>query len=122
MILEIEKRIVFRIDTADERERIEDAFGDDPTAKSKLLELMDAVERQDWAGAAAQLDSEWWQGRDEEGEYPRLEYAGMINARNPAIDSWATYDQLIAWLARSPEVFRVLETEKSKRENDAEDY
>jgi len=110
MILEIEKRIVFKIDTDRERARIDKSFSDDPDTKAKLLALMDAVERQRWDLAEAQIESEWWQGRDEEGEHPRLEFVGMIKADSPHMDHWMTYDQLIYAFRENPDVFKVINT------------
>lgn len=103
MKLLVTKTCVGILDTDRERKRIASAFSDQPEVQKKLTELMDAVEALDWKKARELLESKWWQERDPEGEFPRVEFLGMLNLKDlenpkyPAMgfDTFAGYDELV---------------------------
>ena len=109
MKMTIEKSFEFTIDTGKERQRIEECFNvkGKKTTYKKLLKLMDLVEAEKWEEAEAELDGEWWNGRDRDQECPRAEFIGMLDT--DGLDgSWDTYANLIWRMVRHPDVYKVV--------------
>ena len=104
MKMTIQKTYKFTIDTAAERKRINKCFEDRKEIRDKLLQLMDLVEAEKWEEAERTLNDEWWNGRDEDLECPRVEFIGLLNAEG----SWDTYANLIWRMVRCPERYKVI--------------
>jgi len=104
----IQKSFEFTIDTAKERRRINEGFKDNPETQKKLLQLMDLVEAEKWEEAERTLNDEWWDGRDEEQECPRLEFVGLLGSEG--IDPWTSYAQLI-WYMHNSQIYKVTNKE-----------
>ena len=114
MILTIEKKIEFRIDTGAERERINFVFKDhkDPEVLKRLNLLLDFVEKGEWKQAWEEITSPWWQEDDKEDEYSRLEYIGFLKHDSPYINHCMDYIELIRSFVEFPGVYKVIETKK----------
>ena len=112
----IQKTSEFTIDTAKERRRINEAFKDRKEIRDKLLQLMDLVEAEKWEEAERTLNDEWWDGRDEDQECPRLEFVGLLDAKGFGVNNWDSYANLIWRMQKYPEVYKVI-----NRYPDAED-
>jgi hypothetical protein len=105
MKMTIQKSYEFTVDTAKERRRIFDAFGDRPETLKKLMHLMDLIDAEKWEEAQKELDSKWWRGRDEDLECPRQEFIGLLDAEG--IDPWTSYSDLIWRMHSRPEIYKV---------------
>jgi len=105
----IQKSFDFTIDTGPERERIHNAFSDRPEIRGKLIHLMDLVEAEKWKEARKELESDWWQGRDEDQECPRLEFVGLLHSED-LDDAWASYTDLIWRMTEYSDIYKVRST------------
>lgn len=70
-------------DTDIERSRIAKAFKKYPEIQEQLTKLVDAVEARNWEEAIQLLNSDWWQGSDENFECRRLEFIGSLRLKTP---------------------------------------
>ena len=116
MKLTVQKTYTAIIDTFYERERINKAFQNDPTAKKKLLRLIDFVERQEWEKAKKLLESKWFRGRDSELGCPREEFVGMLFNRIGEVpvgfDSLVSYSHLVNAFTYWKDNYKVLAVDK----------
>lgn len=108
MKITIEKTAQATIDTSQERKRINKCFKKDEITRQKLHQLIDLVENEEWEKAVTELEGEWWQGRDEEYECPRLEFIGMLEVRSPFFSPCITYVDLIANFYRYPKNYKII--------------
>ena len=108
MKLVIQKSFEFVVNTAYERARIEKAFKKDNVTRGKLTLLMDLIEAGFWQGAKAELEGEWWNGRDKRLECPRLEFIGLVKCNHPHIDRWMSYRELVYAIDDSPDMYKLI--------------
>lgn len=111
MKMTIQKTVLLQFDTDVERTRINNVFkskGDKKT-KDYLLKLMDLIEGQKWDEALQELQGEWWDGRDEKRECPRLEFVGMLHHNSPFFDKWISYTDLVLSMVNHPKNYKVVE-------------
>lgn len=108
MKLTIEKRFEFVVDTSTERKRIAKAFRNDKETRDRLTLLMDLIEGGCWKEAKAELESEWWDGRDAKQECPRMEFIGMLDCDSPFIDRWTSYGTLVYSMAELSQTYKLI--------------
>ena len=103
MKMTLTKTEVLEFDTKVERKRIAKAFNDDKETQTKLNELMDLVEKQDWKTAVKTLKGKWWKGSDKNMECSRYEFIGLLGGDRP----WMSYLDLIANCYQHPNNYKV---------------
>ena len=108
MEITLQKTVTITFDTAIERERIAKAFKDRKDIRVKLDKLMDLIEQEKWTDAMKELEGEWWNGRDEKQECPRLEYVGLIHHLSPHFSNWMSYSDLVVYMCDHPSVYKII--------------
>ena len=106
----IQKTACLEIDTDIEKARINKAFKSkkDEENREHLLKLMDLIEEQKWEEAVKELKEEWWDGRDEKRECPRLEFIGCVHHDSPFFDRWISYTDLVLTMVNFPNNYKVV--------------
>jgi hypothetical protein len=84
--------------------------------KERLHALMDAIEDEKWQKAYDMLEGEWWNGRDEKLECPRVEFIGSpaLDMKNEDIgmfEMWASYADVVCYFVNHPKNYKIVKKE-----------